>query len=45
LDQSLPELKDKRLLIVSDGVLQYIPFAGLPDPQLRQRASLSIMKW
>lgn len=26
------ELKDKRLLIVSDGVLQYIPFAGLPDP-------------
>src|SRR6185369_3089813 len=27
-----PELRDKRLLIVSDGVLQYIPFAGLPDP-------------
>ena len=26
------ELKDKRLLIVSDGVLQFIPFAGLPDP-------------
>ena len=26
------ELKDKRLLIVCDGVLQYIPFAGLPDP-------------
>ncbi|HEU4832894.1 MAG TPA: CHAT domain-containing tetratricopeptide repeat protein [Pyrinomonadaceae bacterium] len=26
------ELKDKRLLIVSDGVLQYISFAGLPDP-------------
>jgi CHAT domain-containing protein len=26
------ELKDKRLLIVSDGVLQYIPFAGLPVP-------------
>jgi CHAT domain-containing protein len=25
-------LRDKRLLIVSDGVLQYIPFAGLPDP-------------
>lgn len=25
------ELKNKRLLIVSDGVLQYIPFAGLPD--------------
>jgi len=27
-----PELKNKRLLIVSDGVLQFIPFAGLPDP-------------
>ena len=26
------ELQAKRLLIVSDGVLQYIPFAGLPDP-------------
>jgi len=26
------ELKDKRLLIVADGVLQYIPFAGLPTP-------------
>jgi CHAT domain-containing protein len=30
------ELKDKRLLIVSDGVLQYIPFAGLPDPTATQ---------
>ena len=27
------ELKNKRLLIVSDGVLQYVPFAGLPDPR------------
>ena len=26
------ELKNKRLLIVSDGVLQLLPFAGLPDP-------------
>jgi CHAT domain-containing protein/tetratricopeptide (TPR) repeat protein len=26
------ELKNKRLLIVSDGILQYIPFAALPDP-------------
>jgi CHAT domain-containing protein len=26
------ELKDKRLLIVSDGALQYIPFASLPAP-------------
>src|SRR6185295_19843966 len=27
------ELKKKRLFIVSEGVLQYIPFAALPDPQ------------
>jgi CHAT domain-containing protein/Tfp pilus assembly protein PilF len=27
------ELKNKRLFIVSEGVLQYIPFAALPDPQ------------
>jgi CHAT domain-containing protein/Tfp pilus assembly protein PilF len=26
------EFKNKRLLIVSDGVLQFIPFAALPDP-------------
>jgi CHAT domain-containing protein/tetratricopeptide (TPR) repeat protein len=32
LGPAVTELKDKRLLIVSDGVLQYIPFAGLPDP-------------
>jgi len=30
------ELKNKRLLIVSDGVLQFIPFAGLPDPTKAQ---------
>jgi CHAT domain-containing protein/Tfp pilus assembly protein PilF len=27
------ELKDKRLLVVSDGMLQYVPFAALPVPQ------------
>ncbi|HEX8749105.1 MAG TPA: CHAT domain-containing protein, partial [Pyrinomonadaceae bacterium] len=26
------QLSDKRLLIVGDGVLNYIPFAALPDP-------------
>ena len=26
------DLKDKRLLIVGDGVLQYVPFAALPAP-------------
>ena len=26
------ELKSKRLLLVAEGVLQYIPFAALPDP-------------
>jgi len=27
-----PELKNKRLLLVTEGVLQYVPFAALPDP-------------
>jgi CHAT domain-containing protein/tetratricopeptide (TPR) repeat protein len=31
-----PMLKSERLLIVSDGALQYIPFAALPDPESRQ---------
>jgi len=26
------ELKGKRLLIVSEGILQYVPFAALPEP-------------
>jgi hypothetical protein len=25
-------IKDKRLLVVAEGVLQYLPFAALPDP-------------
>jgi len=33
LEPVASELKNKRLLIVSDDVLQYIPFAGLPDPR------------
>lgn len=28
------QIQSKRLLIVSDGVLQYIPFAALPSPEL-----------
>src|SRR5689334_909640 len=36
------ELKDKRLLIVSDGVLQYIPFAGLPDPAATDARALVV---
>jgi CHAT domain-containing protein len=36
------ELKDKRLLIVNDGVLQYISFAGLPDPAAAGRRALVV---
>ncbi|HEX6649926.1 MAG TPA: CHAT domain-containing protein [Pyrinomonadaceae bacterium] len=29
------ELKSKRLLIVGEGILQYVPFAALPEPSAR----------
>ena len=32
LGPAAAELKNKRLLIVSDAVLQFVPFGGLPDP-------------
>jgi CHAT domain-containing protein/tetratricopeptide (TPR) repeat protein len=32
LEPAAAELKNKRLLVVSDGMLQFIPFAALPDP-------------
>ncbi len=32
LGPAAAELKNRRLLIVSDGVLQFVPFSGLPDP-------------
>src|SRR5262249_25448206 len=31
LDPVAADLKNKRLLIVGEGVLQYVPFAALPD--------------
>ena len=34
------ELGDKRLVIVGDGSLQYVPFAGLPEPGLPNRQPL-----
>lgn len=33
LGQIAARLSDRRLVIVADGVLQYIPFAALPDPR------------
>jgi CHAT domain-containing protein/Tfp pilus assembly protein PilF len=36
LDPIAELLEQKRLLIVSDGVLQYIPFAALPTPKANQ---------
>jgi CHAT domain-containing protein/predicted negative regulator of RcsB-dependent stress response len=32
------QLGNKRLLIIADGVLQYIPFEALPTPDLQQNA-------
>jgi CHAT domain-containing protein/tetratricopeptide (TPR) repeat protein len=34
LEPAAAQLGKKRLLIVSDGYLQYLPFAALPDPTL-----------
>ncbi|HJX90125.1 MAG TPA: CHAT domain-containing protein, partial [Pyrinomonadaceae bacterium] len=35
------ELKNKRLLIVAEGILQYVPFGALPDPDTEFRVSSS----
>ena len=35
------QMKNRRLLIVADGVLQYIPFAALPSPQETRKATPS----
>ena len=37
------ELGNKRLVIVADGALQYIPFAMLPEPSVA-RSQLSVAK-
>lgn len=34
LGQAIGDLKKNRLLIVTEGVLNYIPFAALPDPAM-----------
>lgn len=36
------ELGNKRLLIVSDGMLQFVPFAGLPDPAATDSRALIV---
>jgi CHAT domain-containing protein len=33
------ELKNKRLLIIGEGILQYVPFGALPDPDNEFRVS------
>jgi tetratricopeptide (TPR) repeat protein len=38
-----PALQGKRLLIVADGALHYIPFAALPDPQDLSRTPVPLM--
>ena len=44
LDQAAPLLGDKRLLIVSDGALQYIPFAALPAPEAELTDSARVVE-
>lgn len=38
LGQVAAQIRDKRLLIVADGALQYIPFEALPEPDAPARA-------
>jgi CHAT domain-containing protein len=40
LDPVAPQLANKRLVVVADGALQYIPFAMLPDPAVGGRSSV-----
>lgn len=35
LEPAAAELGNKRLIIIPDGILQYIPFSALPDPKSR----------
>jgi CHAT domain-containing protein/tetratricopeptide (TPR) repeat protein len=37
-----PYLGGKRLVIVGDGALQYVPFAALPQPMARSRSSAAL---
>ena len=38
------ELKNKRLLIVGEGILQYVPFGALPDPDNEFRVTSSAFR-
>jgi CHAT domain-containing protein len=38
LEPAASLLQDKRLLVVAEGVLQYLPFAALPDPGVADKA-------
>ena len=38
-----PLIKSKRLLIVADGALQYIPFSALPEPSRSEVANRKTM--
>lgn len=42
LSQVSKELREKRIVIVGDGVLQYTPFAALPDPSRPGRQPLIV---
>jgi CHAT domain-containing protein/tetratricopeptide (TPR) repeat protein len=41
LGPAASELKNKRLLLVTEGALQYIPFAGLPFPYAQENEQAS----
>jgi CHAT domain-containing protein len=38
------QLEKKRILIVADGILQYLPFAALPVPAMERRSDMEMVK-
>jgi CHAT domain-containing protein len=43
LDSVAPRIKGKRLLIVGEGVLQYLPFAALPEPGIGEQGKATLL--
>jgi CHAT domain-containing protein/tetratricopeptide (TPR) repeat protein len=43
LEPAVRAIGDKRIVIVADGALQYLPFSSLPDPRTRATSKTSML--